>query len=287
MTFRILMTVSMAGLVLGCATREQPQPVAPEKTPGQLLADMPVTRSAEDFTWVHDAIVRGPRDEKKIALIFTGGSYGDGTSVILDILDERDIVGAFYFTGDFLADPDNRADIERMIDTGHIVGAHGHAHLLYAAWEDRNKTLVTEEEFATDLRQNISDLMDFGLSREEVIWWIPPYEWYNSEITQWSLEEGMRIFNFSPGTLSHADYTTADMPNYRDNETIFRSVIDFEEREADGLNGFFLFTHVGAHPGRPDRFYDRLPELLDTLSDKGYTYISAHEMLEGAPLLPN
>lgn len=283
---RILVTISMAGLVMGCAMGERPGAMPADKSPEELLAAMEVTRPAEDFTWVHDAIVRGPRDEKKIALIFTGGSYGDGTSIILDILDERDIIGAFYFTGEFLNNPDNRDDIERMVRTGHIVGAHGHAHLLYAAWEDRNKTLVTQEEFATDLQQNIRDLMTFGLSREEIIWWIPPYEWYNTEISHWSLEEGMRIFNFSPGTLSHADYTTADMPNYRDNETIFRSIIDFEEREADGLNGFFLFTHVGAHPNRPDRFYDRLPELLDILSDKGYTYISAHEMLDGAPILP-
>lgn len=278
--------IGMIGLLAGCAGQATKGRQMLEKSPEELLAAMPVTRPAEDFTWVHNAIVRGPRDEKVISKIFTGGSFGDGTSRILDILEERNIIGSFYFTGEFLNNPDNRADIERMIANGHTVGAHGHAHLLYAPWDDRDKTLVTREEFVDDLRANIQDLKAYGLSREEIIWWIPPYEWYNRQIVEWSLEEGMRLFNFSPGTLSHADYTTADAPNYRDNETIFRSIVEFEERSEDGLNGFFLFTHVGAHPNRPDRFYDRLPELLDLLIDKGYRFIPAVEMLEGAPLLP-
>lgn len=247
---------------------------------------MPVTRPAADFTWETDAIARGPRDRKVIALMFTGGEWGQGTEFILDELARRGIKAAFYFTGDYLKTPAFRPGLLRMVAEGHLVGPHGHAHLLYTPWDDRSRTLVTREEFVADLRRNIEDVVALGIPREQVIWWVPPYEWYNEQIVQWSLEEGMRLHNFTRGTLSSADYTTADAPNYRDSETIFRSIVEYEAREPDGMNGFLLFTHVGASPGRPDLFHTRLPALLDHLQARGYSFVRVDQLLEGAPLLP-
>lgn len=247
---------------------------------------MPVTRPASDFTWSHDAIIRGPRDEKVMSLIFTGGSWGQGSMFILDALEERGIRGSFYFTGEFIDNPDHREAIERMVRNGHTVGAHGHGHLLYAPWEDRSQTLVTKEEFTEDLEKNIEQLLELGLTREQIVWWIPPYEWYNEQIVEWSLEMGMRLFNYTPGTISHADYTEGDAPNYRSTELIFNNVIEYEERTGDNMNGFMLLTHVGASPKRPDMFYYRLPELIDILLERGYSFVRVEELLEGAPLMP-
>ncbi len=283
--------MAAAGVLLGtgCAMipTRTPDPEALRAERVQFIESMPVTRPAEDFDWSHNAIIRGSRDEPVIALMFTGGSWGDGTMLILDELAERGIKGAFYFTGEFLANPEFRPALDRMVEEGHLVGPHGHAHLLYAPWEDRSQTLVTREEFVEDLRRNIEDVVALGIPREEVVWWVPPYEWYNEQIVEWSLEEGMRLHNYSPGTLSHADYTTADAANYRDSDTIFDSIIEFEQREEDGLNGFLLFTHVGASPARPDPFHYRMPELLDYLEEQGYRFVRVDELLEGAPLLPN
>lgn len=272
----------------GCAMLQSSgmDPEAAREARLDVIHSMPVTRPASDFTWEHDAIVRGPRDEPVIALMFTGGSWGQGTEFILDELARRGIKGAFYFTGDYLNNPSFRPGLERMVGEGHLVGPHGHGHLLYAPWDDRGETLVTREEFVDDLRQNIEDVVALGIPREEVVWWVPPYEWYNEQIVEWSLAEGIRLHNFTRGTLSSADYTTADAANYRDSETIFRSIVDYEERESDGLNGFLLFTHVGASPARPDPFHERLPELLDILEERGYSFVRVDEMLEGVPLLP-
>jgi hypothetical protein len=85
---------------------------------------------------------------------------------------------------------------------------------------------VTREEFAADLKNNIDELTRLGVPRSVMSWWIPPYEWYNEEISRWSAEEGMRLFSFTPGTLSHADYTEESAPNYRSSETIYRSIFD-------------------------------------------------------------
>jgi len=265
-------------LIAGCASQSsQPQ---------RVIDAMPVTRPATDFTWSHDAIIRGSREEKSIALMFTGGSWNNGLEFILDTLDERGIKGAFYFTGEFLDNEENFAAFDRMIATGHYIGPHGHGHLLYAPWEDRSQTLVTQEEFAEDLRKNIAQVEALGVPRDEIVWWVPPYEWYNEQIVEWSLAEDIRLHNFSPGTLSAADYTIPSAGNYRDSQTIYDSIIAREESDPDGLNGFLLFTHVGAHPERTDVFHARLPGLLDELSERGYRFVSVAEMLYGAPLLP-
>src|SRR5690606_8675812 len=106
----------------------------------------------------------------------------------LDTLRAAGVPGAFFFTGDYLAKRWHREIVERAVREGHYVGPHSDKHLLYCAWDDREKTLVTREEFARDLRRNVADLVSTGVPREEISWWIPPFEWYNAEIAGWARE---------------------------------------------------------------------------------------------------
>lgn len=245
-------------------------------------------RPASEFDWVRGGAIRGPRDKKQIALVFTGGSFGEGTLDILDALRDRGIKGAFFFTGDYLRIPEYRGGIQRILAEGHYLGPHSDQHLLYCPWDNRDKTLVTREEFQADLKKNIDDLVALGAKRESIVWWIPPYEWYNQDISDWSLAMGMRLFNFTPGTLSHTDYTESDAKNYRDSDTIYKSVLEYESSHAGdgGLNGFLLLSHVGAGDKRADKFYRRLPSLLDELKKRGYEFVRLDDMLAAAPTKP-
>lgn len=242
--------------------------------------------SNPQFTWSHGGVIRAPRDRKRLSLIFTGGHFGEGIEVVLDALARRKAPGSFFFTGDFLHDPKHVAAIHRLVADGHYLGPHGHAHLLYCPWEDRSKTLVRKEEFTTDLHRNMDELQPFGFPREKMTWWIPPYEWYNDEISAWSVEAGIRLFNFSPGTLSHTDYTEDDAKNFRSSQVIYHSILDYEKREADGLNGFLLLTHVGAGAKRTDKFFLQLEALLVELEARGYTFERVDEILADAPMEP-
>lgn len=237
----------------------------------------------DDYTWSYGGVIRGPRDEKKIALIFTGGSFAEGLDDVLAALKEHQIPGAFFFTGTFVNDKGNEAGIKQLIADGHYLGPHSDQHLLYAPWDNREKTLVTREEFVADLQKNVDDIVALGFPREEITWWIPPYEWYNNDISRWSAEEGIRLFNFSPGTLSHTDYTLKTEKNYRDSDTIWNSIFEYEEREADGMNGFILLTHVGAGEQRPDKFFLRLSDMIAELERRGYSFVRVDEMLKDAP----
>lgn len=247
------------------------------------MATLP-NRPATDFDWVRGGVVRGPRDKKQIALVFTGGGFGEGTLSILDALKSRGIHGAFFFTGDYIRTPEYREGIRRILAEGHYLGPHSDKHLLYCPWDDRDKTLVTRAEFEADLKKNIDDLVALGARRDQISWWIPAYEWYNQDIADWSLDMGMRVFNFTPGTLSHTDYTEDDAKNYRDCDTIYNSVLDYESSHADGLNGFLLLSHVGAGAKRTDKFFKRLPALLDELTRRGYSFVRVDEMLAQAPM---
>lgn len=265
---------------------QQESPVMSPSSPTPLSASaQTAAATASAVSFAHGGVVRGPRDRKRLALIFTGGDFGEGAGEVLDTLKAANVKGAFFLTGDYLRSPVLAPSARRAIAEGHYVGPHSDKHLLYAPWEDRNKTIVSREEFTADLRANVVALEAMGAKFPEgARWWIPPFEWYNQEISEWSLAAGWRLFNFTSGTLSHTDYTTDDAKNYRSGDQIWKSIFDYEAAQPDGLNGFLLLTHVGAGDGRTDKFFRRLPALIAELRARGYEIVRIDDLLAGAPL---
>jgi len=232
------------------------------------------------FLYDQGGIVRGDVARKQIALVFTGHEFADGGGLIRDVLKKKEARAGFFFTGDFYRNPAYSSLIKDLRDDGHYFGPHSDKHLLYCAWENRDQLLVTKEEFRSDILRNYETMGAFGIAKEDAPYFIPPYEWYNETIDGWAKELGLVLFNFSPGTLSNADYTTPDMSNYRSSDRIYQSVIDFEKTDPHGLNGFILLVHIGTHPDRTDKFYRRLEELLTVLEGKGYRFVRIDELIK-------
>jgi peptidoglycan/xylan/chitin deacetylase (PgdA/CDA1 family) len=233
------------------------------------------------FVYDQGGVIRGDVTKKEIALVFTGHEFADGGTIIRGALKKRAVQAGFFFTGDFYRDPANSSLITSLRRDGHYLGPHSDKHLLYCAWEDRNRLLVTKEEFTSDILRNYDALGPFGVAKKDAPCFIPPYEWYNAAIAGWARELGLVLFNFTPGTLSTADYTTPDMANYRSSSLIFQSILDRESSDPHGLNGSILLFHVGTHPGRTDKFYFRLEGLLGELEGRGYRFVRIDELLEG------
>jgi peptidoglycan/xylan/chitin deacetylase (PgdA/CDA1 family) len=124
-------------------------------------------------------------------------------------------------------------------------------------------------------------LKKLGTSKQEARFFLPPYEWYNDTIAAWTREIGLQLISYTPGTLSHADYTTPDAPNYRSSEAIYQSILRYAEKDRNGLNGFFLLLHIGAGPKRTDKFYERLPQLLEWLGKEGYRVAGPQSTVDG------
>ena len=117
-----------------------------------------------------------------------------------------------------------------------------------------------------------------GISPADAPLFIPPYEYYNAHISAWARQLGIQLINFTPGTLSNADYTTPDMgERYKSSAQLYKRLLDFEHQHT--LNGHFLMIHFGTHPSRTDKFYTMLPKIIKTLQRRGYTFVSVEEML--------
>ncbi|MCF4101048.1 polysaccharide deacetylase family protein [Gillisia sp. M10.2A] len=211
------------------------------------------------------AIVRSDISEKNIYLFFTGHDQVEGFKYVLNVLNEQNVKGSFFLTGDFIR---NHADLVRdIVKDGHFVGAHSNKHLLYCDWTKRDSLLHTEDEIKTDISQNLNALKKLGIHPK---YFMPPYEWYNQRVVEIASQLNQITVNFSPGTRSNADYTTPDMANYISSDDILKSIYSYQSLFC--MNGFHLLVHPGTSPKRKDKFYLQLDELITKLKQEGYQF---------------
>jgi peptidoglycan/xylan/chitin deacetylase (PgdA/CDA1 family) len=231
------------------------------------------------LTYDHGGIIRGDKTQKKIALIFTGGDFGEGTGHVLDTLGKLNLKAGLFITGDFIRKPDYVPLLKRAIAEGHYVGPHSDKHPLYCPWEDREKTLITEQEFKQDLQKNIDDLKSLGALKSGPLYFIPPYEWYNNDQAKWATAMGVTIFNFSPGSGSNRDYMPESEKRFVSSQKIMDDILAYEKKDPAGLNGFILLLHVGAD--RKDKMFLLLEPLVRELRGRGYEFVRVDQMLQG------
>ena len=231
------------------------------------------------WTYVEGGVTRGDTSKKQLALIFTGGEYGEGTGHVLDTLATHKIKASFFFTGDYLRKPDHTDYLKRILAEDHYLGPHSDSHPLYAPWEDRKKTLVTEDFFKKDLQKNIDDLRALGALKEKdkPVYFIPPYEWYNADQSRWSAEMNVFLFNFTPGSGSNRDWAPEDHKSFVPSNKIIEDVLAYERKDPHGLNGFLLLLHVGSQ--RKDKTFLLLGDLLTELKTRGYEFVRVDELL--------
>jgi peptidoglycan/xylan/chitin deacetylase (PgdA/CDA1 family) len=241
----------------------------------------PAGQGAAAVEVVRGGIVRGPLGLRALALCYTGHEFGESLPQILDELARCQAHASFFLTGDFLRHPAFRPEVERLVAAGHSLGPHSDRHLLYCEWTPERSTRVSREQFAADLDANLGEIERYGVPRAAVRYYIPPYEHYNEEIVAWSQALGLVVVNYTPGTLSVADWTPQDHPRYRTTDEIYASIFQKEQDDPHGLNGFLLLMHAGAGPRRPDTSARRLGELLDYLLQRGYALVQVDALLAG------
>jgi endoglucanase len=220
----------------------------------------------------YGAIIRKNISKKEIHLIFSADSLGEGTEKILKVLSENNVKASFFLTGNFLRIKSYSSVIKRIINDGHYLGPHSDRHLLYIPWEERDSLLVTKAEFQTDLKANYDELKRKGLKPAKEKYFLAPYEWYNSEISLWAADMGVRLINFSPGTFTNADYTTPDMVNYKTSEALIAALKLSEKSIPEGLNGAIILIHPGTGASRTDKLYNRLDEMISYYKSLGYSF---------------
>jgi endoglucanase len=237
--------------------------------------------SISNFSFSYGAIIRGDTTKQTLALVFTGDQFADGAEYIRQTLAQYNIQASFFLTGNCYRNQKFTQIICNLRSNGHYLGGHSDKHLLYCPWHNRDSLLITKSEFVADLNKNYQEMSKFGISRNEAKYFLPPFEWYNDSIAAWTKDLGSILINYTPGTKSHADYTTPDMgERYLSSEKILNSIIKFENMSPHGLKGFILLSHIGTHPSRMDKFYLCLEQLIKYLLTKGYHFVRIDELLQ-------
>ncbi|MGN8058922.1 glycoside hydrolase family 9 protein [Pedobacter sp. 22163] len=236
-----------------------------------LLAAKEAQAKSDHKTYSLGANIRGDSTQKKIYLVFTGDEYADGGEKISRVLAQEKVKASFFLTGNFYRNPNFQSLIKKLKNDGHYLGPHSDKHLLYCDWNKRDNLLVTKTDFETDLSNNYQAIANFGINKEAASYFLPPYEWYNQTIADWTKAQGLQLINFTPGTRSNADYTYPEMgKSYRSSDEIYRSITTFNETKPNGLNGFILLLHIGTDARRTDKFYNKLAKLITYLKKDDY-----------------
>lgn len=211
--------------------------------------------------------------------MFTGDEFADGGTVIQTALHRQKCKASFFFTGRFYRNPEFGSLVKKLKTDGHYLGSHSDHHLLYCDWKKRDSLLVSKEQFVTDLSKSYATMDSLGVAKEDALYFLPPFEWYNKTIGEWTGEQGLQLVNFSPGTRSNADYTWPQLgKQYRTSEEIYQSIVNKEA--TNGLNGFILLLHIGTDIRRTDKFYNQLEKLIIELKGKNYQFVRIDQLLQ-------
>ncbi|MDR1368952.1 MAG: polysaccharide deacetylase family protein [Dysgonamonadaceae bacterium] len=216
------------------------------------------------------ATVRINTDRKVIHLIFSADEAFEGAKPILETLDENQVKASFFLTGNCLREEKFESIIRDIIRKGHYVGGHSDKHLLYASWDDRQRSLVSPDSLIADFQRNMAELEKYGIDLSQVHSFLPPYEYYNKEHVRLIESLGQTVINYTPGLRTAADYTTPDMPNYKSSQELIDQLFTYEAEK--GLNGSIILIHPGTQDVRTDKLYLRLGEIIRYLKTKGYIF---------------
>lgn len=234
-------------------------------------ADSAEAAPAADVYDAHLAMVQHDTTSRNIYLIMSADSTFEGAPGALDALEARGIKANFFFTGRFMRRPENHAIVRRVIDGGHYVSGHSDQHLLYADWGKGRPVLVSPDSLLRDMRRCFATLDSMGVDTARAKYLVPPFEWIErSQTTLLRDSLGIIAINPTPGIQTYRDYTTPDMPYYWGSDSLERQLYQYEREH--GLGGSFIIIHLGTDSTRTDKFYDKLPSILDSLTTLGYSF---------------
>lgn len=165
-----------------------------------------------------------------------------------------------------------------MLKDGHLVSGHSDKHLLISDWGSRDELQVSRDSFLRDLKANLIELTLLGVDASKLHYYIPSYEWYNSQTVAWAEEVGLSSINYTPGIRTAADYTYPEMgKRYLSSAAILEGLWSYERKS--GLNGFIILIHMGTDDKRKDKLYHYLDNIISILKKKGYQIVDIPSLL--------
>jgi len=183
---------------------------------------------------------------KTIALTFDDGPDADATMKIIDILNDYDIPGTFFLIGQQI---DRYPEMVRIItENGHSIGNH--------SWSHKRPTDLSIEELMNEVTKAEQRINSNGTATKL---YRPPYGIVNPLQMPVLIEAGYRVICWSVDSMDW----------YFDNpEQIAACVTE------SAHPGAIVLMHSAGGQNNRQATIEALPVIIETLSEKGYRFIS-------------
>ena len=184
-----------------------------------------------------------PETENTVTLSFDQGYENGYTTPILDALKDKGVRAIFFLTGHYVRSQPEL--VQRMIDEGHILGNHSDSHKVYCEELDIEGSFEDAKWMQDYLRDNFN------------------YE--------------MRLFRFPEGKFSEQSLALMQQMGYK---SVFWSFAysDWDPKKQPTPAAAMEKITKYLHPGEIMLLHsvsstnaEILPQLIDTIRDKGYT----------------
>ena len=191
--------------------------------------------------------------EKKIAITFDAAWGADKTQQIVDILKQKNIKATFFLVGFWVED---YPEMVRVIDeAGMEIGTHSNTHPKMSS--------LSEAQIREELETSIKLIKD--ITNKEIKVFRPPFGDYNDRLI--SVCESMNL------QAIQWDVDSLDWKGLGAGEIL--------SRVSKGVrNGSIILCHNNS-----DHIVDALPTLIDTLIERGFSFVTVGELLIKEPYI--
>lgn len=188
-------------------------------------------------------------NEPRIALSFDAAWGNEDTQKILEILKKNDVRVTFFMTGGWVESyPD---DVKAILAAGHDLGNHSENHKNMSQLSDAEK----KEELMT-VHQKVQELTGY-----EMFLFRPPYGDYDNAVINVAKDCGYFTIQWDVDSLDWKDYGV---------DSIIKTVTEHKHLG----NGSIILCHNGAKYTA-----EALDTLINTLKEKGYTFVPISELI--------
>ncbi|RVX44206.1 peptidoglycan/xylan/chitin deacetylase (PgdA/CDA1 family) [Nonomuraea polychroma] len=189
---------------------------------------------------------------KCVALTFDDGP-GEHTGRLLDLLRARDVRATFFVIGQMVAADKGGLITRRIVEDGHEIGNHSWSHPPLAALS--HEAVRRELKHTEDIVEQVTGV------RMRVM--RPPYGSTDDDVAAETRREGLAQILWNVDTFDWRDRVAAKVA----------------KRAGEAKPGSIVLLH-DIHRST----VDAVPAMLDTLTKKGYTFVTVSELYGKTPL---
>lgn len=188
-------------------------------------------------------------ETKKVCVTFDSAWGTEDLSDILEILKNHNCIATFFVTGEWASD--NPEAIKQIAKAGHIIGNHGEHH--------KHMTTLTKSEMQSEIK-GCHEIVK-QITGQDMIFFRAPYGDYNDTVVEIAKSESYYTIQWSVDSLDWKDYGT---------DSIIHTVCEHKALQ----NGAIILLHNGTK-----YTHLALDDLLTTLEQKGYSFISLSDLI--------